>query len=128
MLPHMASLITAMIFNRTTSSPEESLASNLQLDSALLSSESPAWSEIAVGQKRPHRKKLWRDVSAVEVMGPVDKDERMMARNGERSVLRGNERASTRVVTLSVGLRGGISWDAHLRCPAQGVSGPESPP
>ena len=109
MLPQMASLITVMIFKRTTSSPEESLASNLQLDNALLSSESAAWSETEVEQKRPHRKKLWRDVSAVEVMGPVDNGERMMARNGERSVLRGNECTSMRIVTLSFGLRGQMS-------------------
>lgn len=30
-------------------------------------------------------------VRAAEVMGPVDSGERMIARNGERSVLSGNE-------------------------------------
>lgn len=112
MLPHIASLITVMIFSRTTSSPEESLASNLQLDRELLSSASAAWSETDVGLNRPHRKKLWRAVNAVEVMGPVDKDERMIARKGERRVLRGNECTSAREISLSPG-RGRTYLDVH---------------
>lgn len=41
------------------------------------------------GDMIPQRKKLWRDESAAEVMGPVESGERMMAKNGDRSVVNG---------------------------------------
>lgn len=78
-----------MIRSRTTSSPDESLASNLQCETALLSSTRAVSKDTASGEMRPHTKKWWRECSAEEVMGPVDSGERMMAKNGARSVGRG---------------------------------------
>ena len=83
--------MTVMILRRTTSSPDESLASNLQLERALLNSARELPSEMASWWKSLHRKKLCRAVRAAEVIGPVDSGERMIARNGERSVPIGNE-------------------------------------
>lgn len=82
-----------MILSRTTSSPEESLASNLQWDTVLLNSVR-AWSregECAV--MRPQTKKLCSADSAVDVIGPVDKGDRMIAKKGDNKV--GSGRLST---------------------------------
>lgn len=78
-----------MILSSTTSSPDESLVSNLHREMALLSSDRAAVRESASGPMRPQTKKLCRDVRAVEVMGPVDNGERMMAQKGESTVGRG---------------------------------------
>lgn len=52
----------------------------------------------------PHRKKLWRDESAADVIGPVEKGERIIAKNGERRVVRGKVAMSkaSRVTTLQL--------------------------
>lgn len=81
--------MTAIILSSTTSSPDESLVSNLHREMALLSSDRAAVRESASGPMRPQTKKLCRDVRAVEVIGPVDNGERMMAQKGERTVGRG---------------------------------------
>ena len=78
-----------MILSSTTSSPDESLVSNLHREMALLSSDKAAVREVACGPMRPQTKRLCRDVRAVEVMGPVDNGERMMAQKGEITVGRG---------------------------------------
>lgn len=78
--------MTAMIFSNTTSSPDESLVSNLHREIALLSSDNAAVKESASELISPQTKKLCRDVRAVEVIGPVDKGDRMMAQKGERRV------------------------------------------
>lgn len=74
-----------MIFRRTTSSPDESLASNLQCEMVLLSSIKAASSALDSGEIKPHMKKLCNADSAAEVMGPVDNGERRIEKKGARS-------------------------------------------
>jgi hypothetical protein len=78
-----------MIRRRTTSSPEESLASNLQRDTVLLSSTKAVSREREPEDMRPQTKKLCRAESAAEVMGPVDNGERIMAKKGANKVGKG---------------------------------------
>ena len=78
-----------MILSSTTSSPDESLASNLQCDTVLLSSASADSKFTELGEMSPQRKKLCSDESAAEVMGPVDSGERIIAKNGASSVVSG---------------------------------------
>ena len=82
--PHKQSWITVMIFKRTTSSPDESLASNLQCDIVLLSSIKVASNALEFWEIKPHTKKLCNADSAAEVIGPVESGERRIAKNGER--------------------------------------------
>lgn len=81
--------MTVIILRRTTSSPEESLGSNLQWDTVLLSSASATSAEGASGEIKPHANKLCKDVKATEVMGPVDNGDRIMAKKGVRRSKRG---------------------------------------
>lgn len=83
-----------MIFKSTTSSPEESLASNLQCERVLLSSIKAASKAGEVDEMSPHTKKLCRAERAADVMGPVDKGDRKMAKNGERSSVKSTCRMS----------------------------------
>jgi hypothetical protein len=78
-----------MIRSSTTSSPEESLASNLQCDTVLLSSTKAVSRERDWEDMRPHTKKLCKEASAADVMGPVDKGDRMMAKKGASKVVNG---------------------------------------
>ena len=73
--PHRQSCITVMIFRRTTSSPDESLASNLQCDIVLLNSISAVSSDLELGQIKPHTKKLCIADRAADVIGPVENGE-----------------------------------------------------
>lgn len=75
-----------MILNKTTSSPEESLASNLQCETVLLNSVSAGSNDIEFADIRPQAKKLCRDESAVDVIGPVDKGDRIIAKKGAKRV------------------------------------------
>jgi hypothetical protein len=84
------SCITVMIFKRTTSSPEESLASNLQCETVLLSSTSVGSKDSEVADIRLQTKKLWRAESAADVMGPLDRGERIRAKKGPISPGRGS--------------------------------------
>jgi hypothetical protein len=86
---HMQSRITAMIFNRTTSSPDESLGSNLQWETAELSSRRAISSAGDSGVIRPHENSECRDVNAADVIGPVESGERMIAKNGDKRVVKG---------------------------------------
>jgi hypothetical protein len=77
------------ILKSTTSSPEESLASNLQCDTVLLSSAIPCSRDTESEDMMPTTKKLCKEDSALEVIGPVDSGDRIMAKNGARSVVNG---------------------------------------
>jgi hypothetical protein len=81
--------MTVMIFSKTTSSPEESLVSNLQCDTVLLSSIRAGSSDGAFKEMRPQTKKLCRDERAAEDMGPVDNGDRIMEKKGDRRVVNG---------------------------------------
>lgn len=83
-----------MILNKTTSSPELSLASNLHREAVLLSSERACPRPIELGLIRSHRKKLCRDDRAADVIGPVDSGDRIIAKKGARSVVSGKDRMS----------------------------------
>ena len=87
-----------MILSSVTSSPEESLASNLQRDTVLLSSLSAGSKPMAPGQMRSHWKKLCSAERAAEVIGPVESGERMIAKKGARSDVSDIERKSVRYV------------------------------
>jgi len=78
--------MTETIRSRTTSSPDESLASNLQFDTVLLIAviASPRSSEA--GCIIPDTKKVCSDIRAAEVIGPVEREERINARKGARTV------------------------------------------
>lgn len=78
-----------MILSSVTSSPDESLASNLQRETVLLRSLSAGSRANASGVNRPHWKKVCSDVSAAEVMGPVESGERMIAKKGPRRAVSG---------------------------------------
>lgn len=75
-----------MILRRTTSSPDESLASNLQCDTVLLNSVRALSKPTEFAVIRPETKKLCKAERAVEVMGPVDSGERMIAKKGAKRV------------------------------------------
>lgn len=92
--------MTAIILSSTTSSPDESLVSNLHREIALLSSESAAVRESAPGPMRPQTKRLCKDVRAVEVIGPVDNGDRMIAQNGERTVGRGRLVTANKICSI----------------------------
>lgn len=81
--------MTVMILSSVTSSPDESLASNLQRETVLLRSLSAGSRAKASGWSRPHWKKVCSDVSAADVMGPVESGERMIAKKGPRRVVTG---------------------------------------
>lgn len=78
-----------MIFNSTTSSPEESLGSNLQCETVLLSSRRATSRATELGEMRPQVKNLWREERAADVMGPVERGDRMIAKKGPSIVGRG---------------------------------------
>jgi hypothetical protein len=81
--------MTVIILSSTTSSPDVSLASNLQCDTVLLRSASATSAESAVGEMSPHANKLCNEDNAADVMGPVDRGERIMAKNGANSSVSG---------------------------------------
>jgi len=87
--------MTVIIFSKTTSSPDESLVSNLQREIALLSSARVVDSELDDGFMRLHTKKLWIAVNAVEVMGPVESGDRIIAKNGPRRIVSGMDSRSS---------------------------------
>lgn len=87
-LPHMQSSMTVMILSMTASSPDESLASNLQFEMVELSSASAESRSTVEGDMRPQTKKLCNAERDADVIGPVDRGDRMMAKNGARMVLR----------------------------------------
>ena len=75
--------ITAMMRYNTASSPDASLASNLQLDTVLLSSARTGSRSEASGEMNPDTKKVWIAANAAEVIGPVDSGERIKAKKGD---------------------------------------------
>ena len=87
---HMQSCTTVMILNMTSSSPEESLASNLQCDTVLLNSVNAASRSTEFAFMRPQTKKLCKAASAVDVMGPVDNEDRTIAKKGASRVFKGS--------------------------------------
>lgn len=76
--------MTVIILSSTTSSPDESLASNLQCEMVLLNSARATSSAGDSDEMSPFTKKLWRDESAVEVIGPVESGDLRMAKKGVR--------------------------------------------
>lgn len=93
--------MTVNILSSTTSSPEESLAWNLQCEIALLSWESTLSRPTGLADIRPQTKRLWRAERAADVMGPVDKGERIMEKKGFRITERGKERRSGKRVGMT---------------------------
>lgn len=87
-LPHMQSSMTVNIRSSTTSSPEESLASNLQCEMAELTVARATSTDGSFFRKRPQVKKECRAERAADVMGPVDRGERMIERKGARISVR----------------------------------------
>jgi hypothetical protein len=73
----------------TTSSPEESLASNLQFETVDESSARAISSDEESGAMTPAWKNVCRAERAADVIGPVDSGERMIAKKGARTVVRG---------------------------------------
>lgn len=90
-----------MILRRTTSSPDESLASNLQWETVLLNSVNALSNPTEFAVMRPEANKLCKAERAVEVMGPVDSGERMIAKKGAKRVGSG---------TLSTSVHWAVLW------------------
>jgi len=80
----MQSRMIAMILNRTTSSPDESLGSNLQWEMVALSSAMAFSTDSESKVIKPDKNTECNEDSAAEVIGPVDSGERMIAKKGER--------------------------------------------
>ena len=80
----MQSRMIAMILNRTTSSPDESLGSNLQWEMVALSSAMALSTDSESKVIKPDKNTECNEDSAAEVIGPVDSGERMIAKKGER--------------------------------------------
>jgi len=74
----------AMILNRTTSSPDESLGSNLQWEMVALSSAMAFSTDGESRVIKPDKNTECNEDNAAEVIGPVDSGERMIAKKGER--------------------------------------------
>lgn len=91
------------ILRRTTSSPEESLGSNLHRAAVVLSSLRARSRVFDFAEIIPHTKKLWRAVRAADVIGPVDKEERIISKNGESMM--GNGRDDMSIMTLKMNNR-----------------------
>jgi hypothetical protein len=101
-----------MILSKTTSSPDESLASNLQCDTVLLNSVSATSKDTEVGDIRPQTKKQCNDEIAADVMGPVDKGDRIIAKNGAKRV--GNGKLSTSIhCNVNVNVEGRLKSTCH---------------
>jgi len=73
-----------MILKRTTSSPDESLGSNLQWEIVALSSASAFSTDGESRVIKPDKNMECNEDNAVDVIGPVDSGERMIAKKGER--------------------------------------------
>lgn len=78
----MHSLITLRILRVTTSSDETSLASNLHRATAPLNSLRAVFSSTEERDIKPASKKDDIEFKATEVIGPVERGERISARNG----------------------------------------------
>lgn len=83
-----------MILNKTTSSPDESLGSNLQWEMVALSSARAFPTDGESNVIKPDRNRECSEDNATEVIGPVDSGERIIAKNGERREERGTLRMS----------------------------------
>lgn len=79
----------AMIFKRTTSSPDESLGSNLQWEIVALSSARAFSTDGESSVIKPDKNMECNEDNAAEVIGPVDSGERMIAKKGERREVKG---------------------------------------
>jgi hypothetical protein len=85
----------AMILNRTTSSPDESLGSNLQWEMVALSSARVFSRDGESNVIKPDKNTECKEDNVAEVIGPVDSGERIIAKKGERRVDKGTFRMST---------------------------------
>lgn len=83
-----------MILNRTTSSPDESLGSNLQWEVVALSSARAISTDGESNVIKPDKNMECNEDNAAEVIGPVDSGERMIAKKGERREDKGMLRMS----------------------------------
>jgi hypothetical protein len=86
----MQASMTARILSMTASSPDESVASNLQFETVLESSDSAVSIDGDLGEMIPAMKKACREERAAEVMSPVDSGERIMAKKGARMIVSGS--------------------------------------
>ena len=86
--------MVVMILNRTTSSPEESLGSNLQWEMVALSSAKAVSTDGESNVIKPDKNMECSEDNAAEVIGPVDSGERMIAKKGERREDKGMLRMS----------------------------------
>lgn len=84
----MQSRITPIILSKTASSRPESLGSKTQRDSAPLSSDRHDMRDGSEATT-PVTKKVLREESAAEVMGPEDVGELIMAMKGSRISMMG---------------------------------------
>ena len=83
-----------MILDRTTSSPDESLGSNLQWEMVALSSARAFSTDGESNVIKPDKNIECNEDNAAEVIGPVDSGERMIAKKGERREVKGMLRMS----------------------------------
>jgi hypothetical protein len=86
--------MTVSIRSSTTSSPEESLASNLQWETEELTAARATSTDGSFFKKNPQEKNECRAERAAEVMGPVERGDRMTARKGERISVRDMDETS----------------------------------
>ena len=66
------------------------------------------------GRIRPQTKMPCKDESAVEVIGPVDRGERMMAKKGARRIVRSTSLMSAIRQAISVGMLGRVDSPSTL--------------
>ena len=102
--------MTVMILSKTTSSPDESLASNLQCDTVLLNSVNATSKDKEFEDMRLQTKKECREERAADVIGPVDKDERMISKKGAKRVGSGKLSMSTHS-SVAVNVEGTMKVD-----------------
>jgi hypothetical protein len=87
--------MTVTILSMTASSPDAFVASNLQFDTTFDSSASPTSASEDVGDIIPDTSRLCRAESAMDVIGPVESGERMIAKKGASKVGSGIAATST---------------------------------
>lgn len=92
--------MTDIIRRSTTSSPAKSLASNLQLTIVLLKLARAGLMPTDVGWMSPDTKKVCKDMKAAEVIGPVEREDRINARNGLRRAVKGSFMTSSRLMCI----------------------------
>ena len=83
-----------IILNKTTSSPDESLGSNLHWETVALSSARAFSTDGESNVIKPDRNIECNEDNAADVIGPVDSGERMIAKKGDKREVNGMSRMS----------------------------------